>query len=1336
MPGDYSRRIFDPKKGYASVLMQQGRVQLDSDWNEAQRIFQRRDETAAQDVIGHCGAPLQGGGFKLTAIDGGADLLISHGRIYVDGILCELDSAPVIANLINANPGKLGLPSLTLDDRSLQSGEWLEVFSEEDGLSEVVKISSVSDPDSDPTVTVGANLSGFTKVADENLRVRRVTTYLTQLNYPDTAVTNALEKLSNEEGSVLLAYLHVWQSEITSQDDPRIREVALGGPDTSARLKTHCQVELLPLSAADADANCGTQFADWDDLVAPSSGLLNVRTIPDSTGEDPCQLPPSSGYARLENQLYRVEVHSGTDRSDATFKWSRDNGSVEASIVEFSTTNPFQIEVNTLGPDDVLGFATNRWVEFIDDEKERTGTATELVEIDHVSPEENIITFKKDVSGYANSRKIRRWDQSKNLEPSGVVDIPPDAANGGWAALEGGIEVRFEEGSYRRGDYWLIPARSITGEVEWPPFEVPNTHPIPQPPTGLAHHYCRLAFVSLGTEHFFNVTSDCRCRFPSLNHTQELYYVGGDGQEVMPKLPVVASDLIELPQPLIAGVVNPQCYDSGAEVRFRVVTGTGRLSGGGRNGSSIDVTVDSQGLAICKWELGADPSVAENVPSQQVEARLLDGDGDPLHLPIRFNANLSIAEQVAYDPGDCAGLRDRYTVQEAIEQLADFVSLYKHSGDGQILRPGETPARVAVRLASRCGPIGLEEKWLTTEVVSGGGNVVGAVQINGDTASWLWAPGNGHETQEFAVSLNIPGDPRSAEPRRVVFTATRSSSGAEPGIRIDSLDFLSGAKLLNDRVYTQQDLARGIRISCDPAIDPATVQDKPTCFVTLELPFPQTPGDRNFWWGSVQSISDQAFGFQSIVLRASLGTDGRAIVWAPDSTTRQWLLNQLFPVLGEHGWRERILARLTVQGSYIWGEKPRDLFVDGDGFGEPGNDGGVSHTALRLPTGDDRRGGNLEMWFWLSPSGDSQPSCSLLAHYRLDEGAGADVMFDSYTFKRHGSYAGNFTLGAPSLLDSGAGTAVRFQDGESQGQVESDKLALRRPDRFTISLWMILEDFNSHQIIFAHGSAGATVPDFELAVDNGILTWRVNENPPELETDFGRSSVEIVHLALVHSAGRSALYIGGVEVASNDGGAPALITEGTLSFGAFNNKQGIRDGSLDDIQIYGEPLTPDQIGWLFENSGQFCPPKTGGGIFPGFTNAVSLESVPTISDEIANRLTTVNVNDGSSVAVMDPDSLASLLGLREAEAVEIVEGARLHVRDRFVSELGSISVSALPGIGPQTKDRLESLGIEHPVDMALMRPEELGEKLGLAPDSPKVEEFIRQSRLLVNERLR
>jgi hypothetical protein len=98
MNGDFTRFSFRPKKHYSGVLMQQGRVQLDSDWNELVQIMQHRIEQQAIDTIGACGVPKpplgQAAPFTVTAQDDGS-LQLQPGRIYVDGLLCELESDAV-----------------------------------------------------------------------------------------------------------------------------------------------------------------------------------------------------------------------------------------------------------------------------------------------------------------------------------------------------------------------------------------------------------------------------------------------------------------------------------------------------------------------------------------------------------------------------------------------------------------------------------------------------------------------------------------------------------------------------------------------------------------------------------------------------------------------------------------------------------------------------------------------------------------------------------------------------------------------------------------------------------------------------------------------------------------------------------------------------------------------------------------------------------------------------------------------------------------------------------------------------------------------------------------
>ena len=91
MKGDFSRETFDPAKHYAAVLMQQGRVQTDADWNEQQRITRRRAELGTRDVIGGCGAPAENAGFAIAV--SGDTLRIGAGRMYVDGVLVENETA-------------------------------------------------------------------------------------------------------------------------------------------------------------------------------------------------------------------------------------------------------------------------------------------------------------------------------------------------------------------------------------------------------------------------------------------------------------------------------------------------------------------------------------------------------------------------------------------------------------------------------------------------------------------------------------------------------------------------------------------------------------------------------------------------------------------------------------------------------------------------------------------------------------------------------------------------------------------------------------------------------------------------------------------------------------------------------------------------------------------------------------------------------------------------------------------------------------------------------------------------------------------------------------------
>lgn len=70
MKGDFSRFSFDPARHYSGVLLQQGRVQTDADWNEQAEITAHRHATGLRDLIGPAGVPRDRAGYAIAAHGG------------------------------------------------------------------------------------------------------------------------------------------------------------------------------------------------------------------------------------------------------------------------------------------------------------------------------------------------------------------------------------------------------------------------------------------------------------------------------------------------------------------------------------------------------------------------------------------------------------------------------------------------------------------------------------------------------------------------------------------------------------------------------------------------------------------------------------------------------------------------------------------------------------------------------------------------------------------------------------------------------------------------------------------------------------------------------------------------------------------------------------------------------------------------------------------------------------------------------------------------------------------------------------------------------------------
>jgi hypothetical protein len=109
---------------------------------------------------------------------------------------------------------------------------------------------------------------------------------------------------------------------------------------------------------------------------------------------------------------------------------------------------------------------------------------------------------------------LRRWDQTSDAIPVREGDQEQN-----WIDLEDGVQIQFvappagQTIEYRVGDYWLIPARVATGDVEWPG---PVNNPTPLHPHGVEHHYAPLAIVSISEGNIVGDPIDLRRKLNQL----------------------------------------------------------------------------------------------------------------------------------------------------------------------------------------------------------------------------------------------------------------------------------------------------------------------------------------------------------------------------------------------------------------------------------------------------------------------------------------------------------------------------------------------------------------------------------------------------------------------------------------------------------------------------------------------------------------------------------------------------------------------------------------------------------------------------------------------------
>lgn len=343
-----------------------------------------------------------------------------------------------------------------------------------------------------------------------------------------------------------MVYLETYQQVVTAVEDSELFEVALGGADTTTRLRTAQRVRVWPNIGS---ANCETAWANFksqlqiagswqaDNELRPNAEL-SVGFSDTGNSGDLCKPVAAGGYLGAENQAIRVQLID-----EGHFTWSYDNAAplyrvtVSADRQTLTLLTPPKDQAHWPLAEQIVEvlpwtavLANNEKVADIQGHLSRV-TATynpdsgEITVADAV-PSAGFDDWKHrdDQASLAAGGEyyyLRVWNRgSDRLSPPAI----PFTTGTPVQLAHTGIEVTFGGDQFNAGDYWIITARPQT-----PNQVVPWVLESGRGPSGVRRFFSPLALIHWSATGEPRV-SDCRPRFRPLTRQKICCsYVVGDG---------------------------------------------------------------------------------------------------------------------------------------------------------------------------------------------------------------------------------------------------------------------------------------------------------------------------------------------------------------------------------------------------------------------------------------------------------------------------------------------------------------------------------------------------------------------------------------------------------------------------------------------------------------------------------------------------------------------------------------------------------------------------------------------------------------------------------------
>lgn len=557
-----------------------------------------------------------------------------------------------------------------------------------------------------------------------------------------------------------LAYLEAWQQPVSAIEDSELLEVALGGPDTSTRVRNLRRVRVLS-GVAGGDCNDA-----WAALLASlaSQGTLNqefelvpdarLRVEPDGTTgpADLCSPPVAGGYLGAENQAIRVQIVGPNQ-----FTWGYNNAAplYRVQLGVDTVAQRRRITLLTLPKDQAHWPLAGQTVELLPwsavlaNGQKISARHGHLAKVTtSYNPDDNFFDIDlappNDASGlpFGETWKqrtgpggdaaalddegeffyLRVWDRgSDTATPARIPFVP----NTPVSLAHTGLRVRFSGAHLRPDDFWIIAARPESPNT-FVPWELATN----RRPQGVRRWFAPLAVIRWpGGDVAGAVVNDCRETFLPLTRLRSCCTVTvGDGNESHGHFTSIQAAVNSLPETGGRVCVLPGVYDETIRIVNRhdiTISGCGprtRLIGlapvggavaapviaivGGYNFGLEDFAIETHDTGLGISLLGGNPfSKNPQEATDEIVAASLSGlsvsAGQRSALRARFVRRLSVR-------GCEFSNLDRASLEPTVVLLADEVCFERNL--------------VEVALRSDEGP---------TAAFSPGTNALGGLQLEG-----------------------------------------------------------------------------------------------------------------------------------------------------------------------------------------------------------------------------------------------------------------------------------------------------------------------------------------------------------------------------------------------------------------------------------------------------------------------------------------------------------------------------------------------------------------------------------------------------------------------------